>query len=699
MRGFRKNRHSFFHFLLTILLVFSIVTVALVCSSGDSFLLIMQTKNIMNGQNFDQLKHFSQPEDQIAEATITLDGLDYSLIDQLSDSYVKELLSLYLESSEGKLDSFESHASLTGLLTTQVAATGYYPGTALPLSYLPFKKNKVLWGEEYNGVPAEKMTLANFTSSEYKKIGGAEYNPEMGEKKTKGSDKTIRSPWALTDNIKEVAKISGTGTSDFRYFPNILVHINNRYNSALKTLGISDNLGINSTDSRIGDSILAATLSDGDSKMLLSGYGIIKGSARKLNVDREDTGEMSAKAFNACVSAVSEINQSSIKWKELDNKEFIDASATVIAAHTQGWYLNKKAYDHIDETVLRVWKSIYPDDNVTSVADCKAKAEASVKSLADAITEQTGIDVSEKDTKKVYSTSNDYTDCNDKDGIVFHVSQTNCDVYTNTYEDGTTPFLVSAFSTETAGRIFFSCFYGEYLYVRLLKVGGMADMDFSDPASYKKHLIANNRESNSTGTLAEVFAKTGLKSNTISDKRIAVLNSAASMLGVGQYTWAAGHAGEFGVGDDPPKNNQGYYEFDCSGYVSWCFMKNNLQDYPVSSSGFYSIFSRISAEDLLPGDIVTCDSHVMIFVNKDSSGNYWFIDDGGGGPGTIRGGPSDSVGVRLRTVKIYLINKNNSTFSTNGSHQDSRHYYCYRNKKLAKMDKANGTYIPSGNIG
>ena len=636
--------------------------------------------------------------------SVSYAGLNYDLINQLSDSYVKDLLTLYQSSAEGELDTCKNHPSVLGYLTTQIAATGYYPGTTLPLSYLPFEDNRVVWYRAYRGLVKDDLTLKEFGTVQYKRLDGDEYNELMGEHPAKGSKQLSRTPWGLSEEITEVAKCSPSGTKDFRYLPNCLVHLNTRYCAALKELGMEDGDVLEYMDSRISDAILAATLAVNEGSIAAGAYGIapsVKYPKRKVDTSDEDAGRFSMEAFNSFLSVTTDYYDnrlSSSNLYDIDVEKFIKCSAIVFACKNTGWYLSEKAYNSIDEDTLGVWKMLYPEDkDIVTVADCIAKAELKKKYLADAIMEISDQEVSYKDTKRVYGTNRDYDDTDSVSGFVFHVSDGTSSVYTKTYDSKATPSLVTAFETETASKIFYSCLMGEPIYVSLLQAGGMTEVDITDASTYKNKII-NGVSGKSNGVLNDAYLQTGLNSTMISADRIKVLNNAASMLGKACYTWGGGHSG-YGIGETPAPAADGMYDFDCSGFVSWCFMKEGFLSSPRVSDGYAPDFYQIDPSELLPGDIFSCSGHVIIFVNIDSDGNYWCIDDGGGGRSTYHLYVEGEVGVRLKTKKLPLITKQGTRIMTTGERFDNRAYICMRARAFDNTDLKKNTYLPSGNSG
>ena len=77
----------------------------------------------------------------------------------------------------------------------------------------------------------------------------------------------------------------------------------------------------------------------------------------------------------------------------------------ILAYKTDGWYFSQKAYDSIPKCLPDVWKSMYPEDEVGTLEECKAKLHDKVKILADVLTTVSGTTVTTADTQNVYRTA------------------------------------------------------------------------------------------------------------------------------------------------------------------------------------------------------------------------------------------------------------------------------------------------------
>lgn len=704
-----RRKRSFGKFLLSLVLIVSIVYWGVaVCDSGYLLLVSQQGKGNLDGMNFSGIQMGEDEDGLVAvDEELTYDGLNYSLIDQLSSSYIKDLLSLYRSSSEGSLDGNSCHATVAGLLATQIAATGYYPGTRLPLSYLPFHNHKVQWGEPYHGLSAEDTKLRNFSSTEYKRAGGEEYNQLLHEKAAKNGKDKVRTPWGLPEGVvTEVAKCSKDGKQDFRYLPNCLASINKVYSDVLAGHGMQSTDAIASMDTRICDMLLAASLQDGSFAAVNQAFGVsVKDKAvHRVDTASDDIGVFCTSAYTSILSLVEECcadNSVAAGWMEIDPMEFAEEAPLIFVCKAEGWYLSQKAFDSIDNSTLRIWKQMFPDDGIDSVAECKEIAQGKRKDLKDAIAEVAQVNVTRKDTKAVYGTTGDYDDTSkDSHGFVYYVSDSECSLYTRSYADSVqAPCLVSSFEVGTFGNMLFAGSMGEAVFVSLLQEGGLKRIDLKDPSTYKNEIVSGSSNI-PNGSLADVYAKAGLNATMISAERITLLNDAASMIGKTKYFWGGGHAGEIGPDGYPPKDREGFYNLDCSGFVSWCFMKSGYQDYAVVAESFGSPpFEVIDPEDLVPGDVLFCGTHVMIYVNIDSEGKFWTIDVGGGGSGTYGVYVEGHVGCRLRSVSLPIQDTKGRITHTSGASSDNRTYRCSRCKKLAGKDIKRKTYLPSGNSG
>ncbi len=164
----------------------------------------------------------------------------------------------------------------------------------------------------------------------------------------------------------------------------------------------------------------------------------------------------------------------------------------------------------------------------------KAIAETKVKDLQEAITATTGFQLVRKIHRRCVALRTDYDDAaGDNNGFIYHVSENECSLYTRSYDDSTAPSLSIRHDRKVAGKIIFTCAIGEVLYVNLLKAGGLtANVDVTGPIPLIKIEVVNsgNRQVSSGNLSINICLARRSDSTMLSAERIAVLNTAASML-------------------------------------------------------------------------------------------------------------------------------------------------------------------------
>ena len=673
-------------------------------NSSDYLYLFTSRKNL-GGDNGKSGKNSDGLDEETEEAQYVFDGLNYALIAQMNESYFKELMTLYLQASEGNIDGFTFHPTPDSFLALQIQETGYYDNTQIPLSYLPFENGEVVWNREYKDVAASKMTIMQFGTDEWKKITSADLNLRMKE------TKKVKTPWHIAGDIKNVATTSPTGEKDFRYLPNDVVYLIDIYNQALDKLNSKKEISTDvasSLDDYFKKYMMASTFSVGAEGTLQSLYGIAyskTGSAKYLDSSKTNLSDAIASSTSFYGAVVNYLTNSTSKskWYKNTKEEERLAMGLILAYKTEGLYLSQKAYDSIPKCITDVWKSMYPEDEVGSLDECKAKLHERVKSLAEVLSTVTGDAITTEDTKNVYRTANAYDDSPSRtngEGFIFSVSSDTSEAYLKKFSNGNPANLVSAISTNTLKSMISTLMLGEKYYADMLKLGGLSDVDVTDPRSYKNKVLASSSSlyGASASSLDRIYAQCEVNSSLLSPQRVEVLNAAATKYGKTHYYWGGGHSHQASKGEDAQKcaTVDGLYDLDCSGYASWAYNTCGFSDLFGATGTLLAQGRNIGWSDIRPADLVVSESHVLIFVSTDSNGNSWFIDVGGGGSGWTCATNDGPKGCRLRTVSlsVFTSGTGGDTIRTNGESSDSRAYRVVRSKQL-ESSEATATFVPS----
>ena len=500
MSRLKKKRFNFSKFTLMVLVFpfILILGIVLVSSSEDEgFLLFLKRNNKLPVRVLNYATHNIEAEsEQDVENVGATDGtgLNLLLIDKLEEGYIKELLSLYRESSQGGMDNAKYHLGVNELLGQQVNETGFYPGTQLPKSYLPCKNGKVVWGEAYNGVSADNMKLYKIDSSIRGKLPGNGIDGPAGY-----SVFQYENPKSVKKSKKDGAGNSGRKSGDVYFLPDVV---------ATNNLNVSDSIKNNfGTVSPVGTQLSAVSSINhnrGGSALANTAFGIgyshRGNSSTYVNYSKEDSSKYLQ--YTTFLSTL----YSKYSAGNTPNSEMLKSGtgsnygrwyAVAMAVKFDGYYISSYAYDGIGNDSLRAWNWMFPNEKFNSVSEYKAKAKSSVKNVNEAIKEVTGKSVSTSDTNKVYGTSSDYDDCyyfastGYKFGYVYHVEKTTSKAYKNKYSDGSTPYVVEGIDIVCCGHQIGCMLLGEAVYANLLKLGGLSSVDPTNPSTYKSSLSSD----------------------------------------------------------------------------------------------------------------------------------------------------------------------------------------------------------------
>lgn len=672
--------------------------------SSDYLYLLMNRKNL-GGDNGESGHNSDSLEEDLGENKYVFDGLNYALIAQMNESYFKELMTLYLQASEGELDGFTFHPTPDSFLALQIQETGYYGNTNIPLSYLPFENGEVVWNKKYKDVEASKMTIMQFGTEQWKQITSADLNLRMKEKTN------IRTPWKIKGDISNVATVSPTGKKDFRYLPNDVVYLVDLYNSALDKFNSKKEISTDvasSLDDYFKKYIMASSFSVGAEGALQELYGIgydKSGSAKYLSPTKTNLGDAIASSTSFYASVVNYLTNttSRTKWYKNTKEDERLAMGLILAYKTDGWYFSQKAYNSIPKCLPDVWKSMYPEDEVGTLEECKAKLHDKVKILADVLTTVSGATVTTADTQNIYRTAAAYDDSPSAGkgvGFLFSVSSETSEAYKKQFSNGKPANLVTTIDTNTLKSIISTLMLGEKYYADMLKLGGLVDVDVTNPQSYKNKVLASSSSlyGASAANLDQAYAQCEVNSALLSPQRVEILNKAASLLGKVHYYWGGGHGQQVQKGGEPQKcaTTAGLYDLDCSGFTSWAYNTCGYSDLCGNTTALLAQGRHVSWSDIRPADMIVSDSHVLLFVSTDSSGRSWFIDVGGGGEGWTCSSNKGPNGCRLRTVKlnVYTSADGSGTIQTSGEAEDSRNYRVIRSKML-ESSEATATFVPT----
>lgn len=691
MSGKKLKKKSFIRFCIKIITaaILVISVMAAFSLSEDDLIAFL---NIINRTTLVQtIETFFTSEEELAAQESAGDGtgLNLALIAQLNESYIKDLLTIYAALEKGELNSYSNHVDVGTLLGIQVNETGYYgDDSGLPKSYLPFIDNKVVWNEPYGSLSAEQMTLTKFGDEEWNALGG-------GLCTWLGEDANDKTPFCIQSKITTKSTLNAGTVADSHFLPDIVCMIDREFNTTLRKIKIEESTALSS---EFISCLVSTAHNRGTGGVIELGYGIGYDTAGNYNSYLNEN-NMSRTESLLVYSSMAKLivdykeNYGAKLCKDITASEYGRWVAVALAAHADDWYVSDKVVSSFGEAGLLVWKTMYPNDDINTIADCKAVLETKNKSVADAIKQSTGMSVTTADTYRVYRTRDAYEDSpystnfdgTNNYGYIYKVTDIKSNVYKNKYSNGNIPYVINSYDIVCAGHNVSAAMFGELIYAKLLKLGGL-NTDETNPSTYKETLQGdeNSGTYNTTDdSIPAEFAGCGIITNTVSNARLSLLQQAASQVGKAGYVW--------GSMNPYPADNA---SFDCSHFLSWVYSTAGFNYGYLTTASFSgsSSFERISFKNMVTGDIVaTPDGHAMMYLGATGTGT-WFVDCGGGDSRNssvaTMAGPSATKGVRVicRSIKIYSGTDNGEIITTEGTSSDSRVYTVYRNKAIAEAD-------------
>ena len=623
----------------------------------------------------------NQVDVQHSEAT-TGRGLNLLLVDSLTEGYVKDMLTLFRSSANGELDDKEFHVPVGALCGIQSCETGWYSGTHLLKSYLPYSGGKVIWNESYSGASASDMTLSKFDSTVVQKVGVNAINTSFDSNYT---TTVFQYDGWTGDNA--VAKIDGSGNAgrskgDHYFLPDVLVANNHMFSEGLKTIHLGD-IDL----STVSDGFAATTYSlihgrgAGGFIQTTFGNGYTYQGAWRYS-DYIDISKLTTEELQKFYSYYPALGDD-YRDKYMNNSEFFNGVkagsemryvVSCIVAKTDGWYLSSAARDYClssSDTCIRIWNAVWPDDKIESKDELATRLDASTKSLREAIKETTGKDVSNEDLYKVYRTSSDYDDAMPYHwGAIFHVVNEKCDAYTHTYSDGSVPFFVQSFDTVMCGEALGANLVGNYVYAYMLYEGGMGNVDPTNPDTYLNGLSSGNTFIPQRSDVSWMTAW-GVDTTSLTQDRVNLLNTAYNMCQTNAtYAQDSTTMGrEFDAEISPTV-------IDCSGFVSKVINNTGFtfQKRSTVTDIFYDRvnYEVISALEAKPGDIMAYlypgGGHIMFWIAE--SDDYYSVID------------SNHIEGKQNGPKIRRVSKTFREVGTAKEPQEDGKIYFFRIKSI-----------------
>lgn len=613
------------------------------CSDDEAYYLIMKsaqdTSDAIQQSFYNIVLNESQEEigevDTGSTSATTGTGLNLLLINNITtECYVKELLELYKDVSEGTVAKNGASLPVETLLGIHTNEFNSYAGTGIPKFYFPMKNGKIVWGEAACGVTAEEMTLAKFDSGVYSK--GHDWQksslPEDGPFQITGSTKT---------NSKRMTERNGATNAgrtkiDVKFLPDAASFVAVRATNALIELGVSKS---EITQEQLAT--LASTIHNrGSFGSQINGLTYASKVSTFVDTERDGYGEMVANNLSIVTNTLSKFFE---KYGIETFSKYTDSShhriLAMYAAIEDGWFINQAFCDKAADkggVYVEIWNLTHSSDKVKNGSELRGKLAPYVRTLPQAITEVTSVPCSGADTKRIYNTSLDYVDNywqgykTEYPEYLFKITAKESEFYKNKLSNGANPPQVIAYDHINLGHNV-ATFMGQLIYAKCLKFAGV-NVDPTDPTTYMNTI---SQDTPGTWSPKDVswMASYHVDTSKLTEDRIAVLNVAYNYVQMecpyvygaeGQWVKSVDHANSIAA---DPKNHRlnssmekyfPSYCFDCSGFVYKVYEDAGFTLNRLLASGIWNsttVWKTIDKADMLPGDVVASGGHTMIFLS------------------------------------------------------------------------------------
>lgn len=690
-----------FGFALFIFLMIAGVTIISSVSDDSAYVLLLSRNRIVRVvKNY----VFNSTQNKNHSSATSGAGLNLLLIEDLDDGYCKEMLTLFKDSADGKLDAHAAKVAVSALCGIQANETGFYSGTHLLKSYLPCdSKGVVTWKKAYKDIAADDMCLNRVDAGIYEK-GLPNNGIDAGVAKTVFQFDN----WNSSSDTKSKlngATNEGRSGGDNKFLPDILTAVNYHYSTSLKAAKLD--AFASSFDSMQTATFTSIQHNRGSGGVLQYAYGIRYGLMYNSYID------VNNKTSDDTVKALKHISDLYTKYKDsvlkadgsISPENFIQSdkcryAAVFIAANTEDWFVSDYAVKYCSNAKgVEIWNDMFPDKTVKSADALRKELNKSNASLKEAIKQVNSTAVSDADIKKVYGTGNCYDDMKNMSswgncGSIFYVSKDTSSAYKHKYSDGKTPYMVSCYDIISAGHAVGASIGGEYVYAYMLKLGGLSSIDPTNPSTYNQQLETGTFVSSGDTSWMAAY---NVPIDSLNAARINVLNTAYNLTQVGAFYELSGaaHSAAFSADFIPTK-------IECSGFVGKVFNNSGFtkaKNYATTAIlNEQDIYKRIKRAEMKPADILCYDvaggaqGHVLLYLSGTVSENCTLYTlESTSATGGIIVSSSNGTGPQLRT----------RTFSgdrsiESGKTQHNRHYFPLRASNIDSAGKKTVEWTAKG---
>lgn len=546
----------------------------------------------------------------------SLNGLNTMLINSIpTNNYVKDLLTLYRDSSEGKINNYPTHLTLDNYIGIQVNETGTYNKVSLPKSYLPLVNNEVAYNKSVDGVSAEEMKVRNLSPSNAlmfeSRYNGNGYNPspsgyyglfQNGDLSNNGKEKS---------NLNYIGGSNNRGSHTF-YLPDNITYLDGRLTQTIDNFYTNDDGSVDdyikTNKNGVNALIIVGSHNAGEGGFLTP---LVQGKSHTMSGigNSEDITKATVLLSKDLQAGVDKHN--SILTVPIGSGQ--SRSITAYLLCEQGWYLSEEGYSYLSKNP--------PGEDIVSLLMGEGKANSD---LLNYFKSKIGkLDMSDSEAQNMYgwnSASSPWTFSEAygyPKGFIFkHRKDTKViDRTTGKPKD-----LVSVLQLEAGGQMFSAAYSGFYYYAYSLKMAGV-DVDPTNPSTYFNKYEGEWVPEGGSGWLEDL----GVDTSKLNPKRIGILNEAYKFNGsyyVNTRPYVIPKKDSNGVWI-----NDGIQGFDCSSLIDYvATTKLNLS---VGTNTYQQIVNPniefIDRSEAKAGDLIfyytaggSCE-HVSLFLSHTNS--------------------------------------------------------------------------------
>lgn len=632
-----------------------------------------------------------------SEAT-TGTGLNLLLIDELEQSYLRDLLNCYRKSEQGYYDDYSIRLPVAASCGLHSVESGTYPNGLLD-SYLPYT-NHVVWNEAYNGAPASSLTLEKFDSS---------VNAITGH--FSGIDDLVNNALTVfqyTNNwgtIGKISKINGAGNSsrssaDHYFYPDVLAT-----NNYFITSFITNTLGIESatTESFSAEwlgAVYAMCHNRGPQGSVNYMFGNFFNSAPRYSTSKSSDEELIQIASSAIsfFTDYKKQHQHDAPYANMyvDSQRYTYCVGALVIA-SDDWYITSGYANMLSNNMgmlQEAWNGYFPDNPKTD-EELRALVNSKVSDIMTAIQRKNGVTVSASDCERVYGTTAGYSSYNG--AYIFKATDIRSEAYNNQYSDGTIPYVVHVMDYICA-RESLACSMGDVIYAKQLVLGGLKSVDPTNPDTYYSKFSENSFRPTGDSSWMTAY---GVDSSKLSDNQYNTLQAAYSMVNLPNCKYA--HTDEVSALNSSLQQTEDMYVsfnnrttpnyIDCSMMICRIFRDIGYPEFvtATNTTGFIQnyddYFEVILPNDLQPGDILCYNDnnghgHAMIYLSGsiNSTGVTVIESNIYTNQAYNRDGPN----IRILSYPLVLANSTNVQFSAR--------YYCFRPKSYSSTQTKSFSY-------